>query len=332
VKRRELITLAGGAAATASLLRGPFATRAYAAMPTIGYLGNGSPKTDTDYVAAFRQGLQETGFVEGRNAAVEYLWADGQYERLPALAADLARRHMTVIAALGGSPSALAAKAATTTIPVVFIVGVDPVGRGLVTSLARPGGNLTGVTILNQELGPKRLELLRDLVPTATTIALLVNPANPVVAETSSRELQAAARTLGVQLHVLQASTEQDFDLAFATMVQLRAGALVIGPDPSFVSRSEQLAALTARHALPAICQSRAFAAAGGLMSYGGSLNDAYHLAGVYTGRVLRGEKPADLPVEQATRVELIINLKAAKTIGIAVPRALIALADEVIE
>jgi putative ABC transport system substrate-binding protein len=301
-------------------------------MPTIGYLGNGSPGTDADYVAAFRQGLQETGFVEGRNVASEYLWADGQYERLPALAADLVRRQMTVIAALGGSPSALAAKAATATIPVVFIVGVDPVGGGLVTSLARPGGNLTGVTVLNQELGPKRLELLRDLVPTASTIALLVNPASPVVAESTSRELQAAARTLGVELHVLHASTERDFDPAFATMIQRRAGALVIGPDPSFVSRSEQLAALTVRHALPAICQSRAFAAAGGLMSYGGSLNDAYHLAGVYTGRVLRGEKPADLPVEQATRVELIINLKAAKTIGIAVPRALIALADEVIE
>jgi putative ABC transport system substrate-binding protein len=328
VKRRELITLLGGA--SASSLLWPLAARAQ--QPTIGYLGNGSPRTDADYVAAFRQGLQETGFVEGRNVAIEYLWADGQYERLPALAADLVRRQMTVIAALGGSPSALAAKAATATIPVVFIVGVDPVGRGLATSLARPGDNLTGVTILNQELGPKRLELLRDLVPTASTIALLVNPASPVVAESTSRELQAAARSLGVQLHVLHASTERDFDLAFATMVQLRAGALVIGPDPSFVSRSEQLAALTVRHALPAICQSRAFAAAGGVMSYGGSLNDAYHLAGVYTGRVLRGEKPADLPVEQATRVELIINLKAAKTIGIAVPRALIALADEVIE
>ena len=256
-------------------------------MPVVGFLSSESPDGYADRVRAFRQGLSETGYVEGRNVAIEYRWAEGHYDRLPAMAADLVRRQVAVIVA--NTPAAPAAKAATTTIPD-RLFGGDPVAAGLVASLNRPGGNLTGVTTLNVELGPKRLELLHELVPTATVIALLVNPTNPN-AETLSRDLQAAARTLGLQLHVLHASTERDFDTAFATLAQLRAGALVIGPDAFFNSRSEQLAALAVRHAVPAIFQYREFAAAGGLMSYGGSITDAYRLVGVYTGRILKGEK-----------------------------------------
>jgi putative tryptophan/tyrosine transport system substrate-binding protein len=281
-------------------------------MPVIGFLGSASPDLYARALRAFREGLSETGYVEGRNVAIEYRWADGQNDRLPALAADLVLHQVSVIVAPGSTPAALAAKAATATIPVVFQGGTDPVAAGLVASLARPGGNVTGVTNLNTELGQKRLELLRELVPTANVIALLVNPTSSFIAEAVSRDLRAAARTLGLQLHILNASTERDFDTVFATFVQLRAGALVIAPDAMFISRSEQLGALTLRHAVPAISQYREFSAAGGLMSY--------------------GEKPADLPVQQSTKIELIINLKTANALGLTVPQALLSRADEVIE
>jgi putative ABC transport system substrate-binding protein len=281
-------------------------------------------------LAAFRRGLKETGYVEGQNVAIEYRWAYNQYDRLPALAADLVRRQVTVIAAIG-SPSAPAAKATTTTIPIVFIIGFDPVEVGLVTSLNRPGGNLTGVTVLGVELGSKRLELLHELAPTANIVAALVNPNTPA-AETQSTDLQTAARSLGLKLHVLHASSERDFDTVFASLLQLGAGGLVVGNDTFFSTRSEQLAALALRHGVPAIFQYRQFVEAGGLMSYGGDLADNYRLTGVYTGRVLKGENPADLPVMQSTKVELIINLKTARALGLTVPLSLLGRADEVIE
>jgi putative ABC transport system substrate-binding protein len=296
------------------------------AVPVIGVL---NAISSVGRARAFRQGLNEGGYVEGRNVAIEYLSAEGQYERLPVLAADLVRRRVTVIAALG-APAAVAAKAATTTIPIVFEVGADPVEMGLLASLSRPGGNMTGVANSNLEVGPKKLQLLHELVPTATIIGLLVNPANPNN-EIRSKDMQAAAHILGVELDVLRASTERDIDEVFANLVQARVGALVINPDPLFTGRIEQLVALAARYAMPTI-YNREFAAAGGLIGYGVNLADAYRLAGVYTGRVLAGAKPADLPVQRSTRVELVINLKMAKTLGITFPTSLLVRADEVIE
>jgi putative ABC transport system substrate-binding protein len=327
IQRREFITLVGGAAAA-----WPHAAHAQQrpAMPVIGYLGAASARGYVAQLAAFRQGLQDAGYVEGRNVAVEYRWADDRYDRLPALAAELVGRQVTVIVA-SGAAAAPAAKAATTTIPIVFATGADPVAVRLVASLARPGGNLTGVTTLNTELGPKRLELLREAVPAATIVAALVNPSYPA-AETQSKDLQAAARTLGLQLHVLHASNEREFDAVFATLVQLRAGGLVIGADTFFNSQSEQFATLALRHAVPAIYQYREFAAAGGLMSYGGSITASYRTVGLYVGRILKGEKPADLPVQQITKVELIINTKTAKALGLTFPITLLGRADEVIE
>ena len=327
MRRREFITLLSAAAAWPLVARGQ-----QSAMPVIGFLGTASPDLYAKALSAFRQGLSETGYVEGRNVTIEFRWADSRNDRLPALAADLVRRQVKVIAAPGSTPAALAAKAATATIPVVFQVGTDPVAAGLVASLARPGGNVTGVTTLNTELGPKRLQLLRELIPTAKIIALLVNPTSPFITENISKDLQSAARTLGLQLHILNASTERDFDTVFATFAQLRADALVIAPDAMFISRSEQLGALTLQHAVPAITQFREFAAAGGLMTYGGSFTELARQVGVYTGRILKGEKPADLPVQQSAKAELIINVKSAKALGLAVPRELLARADELIE
>jgi putative ABC transport system substrate-binding protein len=326
MRRREFITLLGGAAAW------PLAARAQQpGMPVIGFLGSESPKLWMDNLRAFRQGLSETGYVEDRNVAITYRWAEGQYDRLPAMAVDLVRQKVDVIAAPGGVPSALAAKAATTTVPIVFRIGADPVQVGLVVSLNRPGANLTGVTALNSELGPKRLELLHESVPTATSVALLVNPANPDV-DTVSRGLQVAARALGLQTRVLYASTEREIDTALTTLDQLRTSGLVVGADNFLGSRGERLAALALRYAVPAIHGNRSFAAAGGLMSYSTSSSDPHRLAGIYTGRVLKGEKPADLPVQQATKVELIINLKTAKALGLTIPPSVLAIADEAIE
>jgi putative ABC transport system substrate-binding protein len=326
MNRRSFITLLGGAAA------GPLAARAQTAIPVIGFLSAASPDVWAERLRAFRQGLGETGYTEGTNLAIEYRWAEGQNDRLPALATDLVRRQVAVIAAPGSTPAALAAKAATTTIPVVFYTGADPIAVGLVASLNRPGGNITGVATLGAELAPKRLELLHELVPAATVVALLVNPTSPNLAEFTTRDLQAAARSLGLKLHVLHASSERDFDKVFAALAQLQVGGLVITPDAVFTSRSEQLAALTLRHAVPTIFQFRAFSAAGGLMSYGGSLADGDRQVGVYTGRIVKGEKPADLPVQQVTKVELFLNLKTAKALGLTVPISLLGRADEVIE
>ena len=326
MQRREFITLLGGAATW------PLAARAQQpAMPVIGFLRNTAATGSKPIVTAFFQGLKEAGFVDGQSVATEYRWADNQNDRLPALAADLIRRQVAVIVA-AGIPAALAAKAATTTIPIAFEVGADPIEAGLVVSLNRPGGNLTGATTVNVELAPKRLELVHEVVPTTRSIALLVNPASPFNAERLSTDTQIAARTLGLQLYVLHASTESDFDTVFASLVQMRAGALVINNDAFFLNRIEQLAALTVRHSVPTISAYREFTAAGGLMSYGGSLTDAYRLTGVYAGRILKGDKPADLPIQQATKVELYINQKTAKALGLTMPQALLSRADDVIE
>jgi putative tryptophan/tyrosine transport system substrate-binding protein len=326
MRRREFITLIGGAATP-----WPFAAHAQqAAMPVIGLLGSASASDWKLNVNAFRQGLRDAGYVEGSNVAIEPRWADSQYQRLPAMAAELVQRKVTVIAAFS-TPAARAAKTATTVIPVVFTTNRDPVEIGLVASLSHPGGNMTGATNLGVELESKLLGLLHDAVPSAKIIAVLVNPTN-FNTETLSRSLQPAARTLGLQLHVLNASTEGDFDTVFDALRQLRADGLVVIEDVFFTTRSKQLAALTIRHAIPAIFQNREFAVAGGLMSYIGSVSDEYHQAGVYTGRILKGEKPADLPVVQGTRFELVINLKTAKALGLNVPLGLLNVADEVIE
>ena len=327
MKRRTFIAGLGGAAAAWPLV----ARAQQTAMPVIGLLGGGSPDRDAKRVGTFRQGLGEAGYVEGKNVAIEYRWAEAQYDRLPALATDLVRSQVNVIAALGGTPAAQAAKAATNTIPIVFDTAGDPVELGLVGNLNRPEGNVTGVTLLSVELGPKLLELAHEVVPTATVMALLVNPTSPL-AETLSGETRAAARTLGLQLHVLQASTEQEFDTVAAALVELRVGALMIGPDVLFTNGSDKLAALMLRHTLAAIYPVREFAVAGGLISYGPSIAETWRLMGVYTGRILKGEKPADLPVQQVTKVELVINLKTAKALGITIPLTLLARADEVIE
>jgi putative ABC transport system substrate-binding protein len=327
MRRRAFITLLGGAAAA-----WPLAARAQQpAMPVIGFLGSESPDLWASRVRAFRQGLSETGYVEGRNVAIEFRWAESQNDRLPALVADLVRRRVAVIAAPGGAPTAVAAKAATTTIPIVFQIGGDPVALGLIASLNRPGGNLTGVTSLGIELGPKKLELVHTLVPAANVIGLLVNPTNPDI-ETQLKVHQAAASSLGLELLVLRANAERDLDAAFATLTRLRVKALVVGTDVFFSSRSELLGDLANRHAMPTVYQSREFAAAGGLLSYGDTLAERSHLVGVYAGRILKGERPADLPVQQSTKIELIINLKTAKALGLTVPLALLTRADEVIE
>jgi putative ABC transport system substrate-binding protein len=321
--RREFITLIGGAAAW------PVVGMAQQTMPVVGFLNGASAWEYAHLAAAFREGLSEIGYVEGRNVLIEYRWAEGHYDRLPTMAADLVRRQVGVIAANG--PAAVAAKAATTTIPIVFTTTGDPVELGFVTNLNRPGGNLTGVTSLGVEVGPKRLEFLHELAPRAITVALLVNPTSPL-AKTQSTEMQAAASTLGLRLHILNADNERDFGPVFATLVQLQAGALVITADPFFTSRSDQLATLALRHEVPAIYQYREFAVAGGLISYGGSIKNIYRQAGVYTGRILKGAKVFDLPVMQVTKIEMYINLKTAKALGLTVPPSLLARADEVIE
>ena len=327
MKRREFITLLCGAAAA-----WPFAASAQqSSMPVIGFLSSTSSKGYTPYLAAFREGLREGGFVEGQNVTIEYRWADDHYERLPELAADLVTRRVALIAAAGGSPAALAAKSATTTIPIVFQIGVDPVKAGLVSSLNQPGGNITGFANLALEVGPKRLELLHRLVPNATNIAVLVNPARSNV-EAETKDMQSAANKLGLQLNVLYASTERDFDKVFATSVQLRAGGVVISGDPFFNTRSEELAAMAIHYMVPAIYQFHEFAAAGGLVSYGSSIKNTHREAGIYTARILKGEKPADLPVQEPSKVELIINLKTAKTLGLEIPPSILTSADEVIE
>jgi putative ABC transport system substrate-binding protein len=325
MNRRALITLLGGAATA-----WPVAAWGQQAIPVIGFLSTRASGEDPQLLTAIRQGLKEAGYVEGQNVAMEYRFAENQYAQLPTLAADLVRRQVAVIVANGRA--AQVAKEATATIPIAFVAGFDPVEVGLVASMNQPGGNITGVSILDVELGPKRLQLLHELLPTATVIAVLVNPSDPTRADTTSKELQAAAHTLGLQLHVLHASTDRDFDAVFARLVELRAGGLVIGGEPFFNSRSEQLGALTLRHAVPTIYQLRSFAEAGGLVSYGGSLMDAYRLVGVYTGKILKGEKPADLPIQQSTKVEMIINLKTAKLLGLTVPQSLLGRADQVIE
>jgi putative ABC transport system substrate-binding protein len=330
MRRREFSTLRGGATAASTVW--PFAARTQQkATQVIGYLHGGPSGYSAPDVAGFRRGLDETGYVEGQNVAIEYRWADGRYDRLLALAADLVGRKVDVIAAIGSPPVAHAAKNATSTIPIVFVSGRDPVGDGLVASLARPGGNVTGVSILVAELNPKRLELLRELVPQTRVIALLMNPNTPAT-EREMRDVQEAAQAKGMQLHILKASTEIEIDAAFASLVQRQAGALLVAADPFFLNRLEQIAALVARHAVPAISGFREFATAGGLISYGPSLTAVSRQAGIYAGKILKGAKPADLPVLQPTTFELVINLKTAKALGLTIPPSILSRADEVIE
>jgi putative tryptophan/tyrosine transport system substrate-binding protein len=325
VKRREFVTLLGGAG-----VAWPLAAQAQQpTVPAIGWLA-AEVGAENFHVVPLRQALKEAGYIEGQNLAIEYRWAEGHYDRLPELAADLARRQVAVIVT-NGNAAALAAKAATSTVPILFQVASDPVQLGLVASLNRPGGKITGMTSLNLEVGPKKLELMHDLVPNVGVIGMLVNPNNPE-AEVQSRDAQAAARKLGLELHIVHAGTERDFDAVFTTLVKLPAGALVIGFDTFFTFQSGRLGALTLRHMVPAISPYREFAAAGGLMSYGTHIPNMYRQVGVYAGRILKGEKPADLPVQQVTKVELIINLKTAKALGLTIPLSLLGRADEVIE
>ena len=326
MRRREFIALVSGTVAWPMVAIGQ-----QTATPVIGLLHSGSFARYAHLVTAFQQGLKQVGYIEGQNLAIEYRWADGHFDQLPALAADLVRRHeVRVLAALGGDPVALTAKAATTTIPIVFVSGFDPVKLGLVSSLSRPGANITGVVLLSSPLLAKQLQLLGELVPAAGAIALLVNPNNPNT-ENRLKEMQEAARAVGRELLVVTAKSEDEFELVFATIRQ-RASALVVPPDPSFTTRRDELIALAARYAIPASYPFREYAVSGGLMSYGASLSDAYRLAGIYCGRILRGEKPADLPVQQTTKVEFVINLKVAKTLGLSLPLPLLGRADEVIE
>jgi len=326
MRRRELMLVLGGATIATRALRAQ-----QKAMPVLGFLSSAEPGWFAPNVAAFLQGLSESGYVEGQNVSIEYRWAEGRYDRLPVLAADLVGRKVNLIAASGGDRSALAAKNATSTIPIVSVIGGDPVAVGLVASLARPDGNLTGLSILTFELTPKRLELLSELVPQARVFALLVNPGNTAT-ERMMRDVEEAARTKGVQLPILKASTESEIDAAFASLVQMQAGALVVAADPLFSSRREQLLALASRDAVPAIYAWRELAAAGGLISYGASIAGLVRQAGIYAGRILKGEKPADLPVEQPTKFELVVNLTTAKALGLTVPQSILARADEVIE
>jgi putative ABC transport system substrate-binding protein len=328
MRRRQFITLIGGAAA--SSVWWPLAARAQA-VPVIGFLGSESDDMRNARFPAFHQGLVKAGYVDGRGVTIDYRWAEGRLEQYPVMAADLVRRHVAVIAALGGIPSVAAAKAATTTIPIVFQIGGDPVEAGLVASLSRPGGNVTGATNLGLELGPKRLEVMRELLPNAKVVALLINPSHPN-AEAQLRGMEAAGRALGLQIRAVHARTVSDFEEAFASLSRLGADGLVVGSGQPFQVRPELLGQLAARHAVGTISQSREFVAAGGVVSYTGNQADAFYLAGLYVGRVLNGEKPADLPVVQSTKVEMIVNLKVAKTLGITVPMSLLGRADEVIE
>jgi ABC-type uncharacterized transport system substrate-binding protein len=325
IARRKFIVALGG-----TTVAWPLRARAQQP-PVVGWLGSGWPDLVVFVMRAFHQGLKETGYVDGRNVVIEYRWAEGQYDRLPALAADLVRRQVAVIVATP-TPATLSAKAATTTIPIIFATGGDPVELGLVASLNRPGGNLTGVSILSVPLVAKRLELLHELVPNAKKFALLVNPANKTIADSATKGVETVTQAFGLELQVLTASTEHDFEPAFATLIQRGAGALVISADAFFNSKRDQLVALAARYAVPTIYETRDFVSAGGLMSYGASFPDMYRQVGIYTGRILKGEKAADLPVQQAVKIEMAVNLKTAKTLGLTFPLTLLGLADEVIE
>jgi putative ABC transport system substrate-binding protein len=332
MRRREFITLLGGAAAAPALLW-PLAARAQQpAMPVIGFLSIRSSDTDAQLLVSFHQGLSQGGFVEGRNVMIEYRYAQGQPDRLPSLASDLVRRQVAVIATTGGAQAALAAKAATGAIPIVFTLGTDPVREGLVQSLHRPGANLTGVTTSYDEAAPKRLGLLREILPNATLIGVLVNPNDPITASGETDLMRTAARSVGQPIEILQAGTERDIDAAFATLTAMRADALVVAPDALFATQAHQLVALAARHGIPTLYWRREFALAGGLMSYGSSLADALRVVGVYAGRILKGEKPGDLPVQQPTKFELVVNVKTAKAIGLTISESFLARADEVIE
>ena len=328
MRRRDFIRAIAGSA-----VAWPLAARAQQpAMPVVGFLGSESPDVWAPRLRELRRGLSEVGFTEGQNLSIEYRWAQGRNERLPSMATELVRHQVRAIIAPGSTPAALAAQAATKTIPIVFEIASDPVELGLVTRLNQPGGNITGITTLNLEIGPKRLELLHSLIPAATVFGLLINPTNPRLAETNTKSIQSAGRTFGLEMRVLHASTEDELEAAFTELKQMKAGGLLIAADPFFSSHVKQLAALSIRHAVPSVYQFREFAVAGGLLSYGASFTEAFRVVGNYSGRILKGEKPADLPVQQATGVELIINQKTARALGITLPQALISRADEVIE